>query len=1518
MGQRHEKRSHLPTISAPPPPPPTAFRLILFPPNGFHPIKGATPAPRRMRPVVAKAGAGASIRSKWEVVAALALGLVFLLAPSAARAQDCGNPDADGVITCADQAWAGGISESNGNNPFTLIVGGGTATTVTAPSPGTNPLAAILATGPSGATGNNILVRVGSAGAVRIVRAAHPSRSRGVQLVQQGSGTATIDVRDTVMIGSSSNPMSGRGINLEVQGAGAASITNAADIYVTDSRHGIVLYRTAATSGDTTITNHGDITTGTSGSPNSIMMLYGQNAASGTGSVSITNHGKLTVRSGSGAAIRWFNTSYAPAAGLTVTNHGDITSAGGGMSIGFARPNQASTGDLTINNHGDITADYAFDIGYYGQGDFALMNTGDIVSTDYHGIGISVLQYTSTIRRTGDLTITSSGDVSASGSSSGVGYAGIFARTEGDGAVRVTASAGEIRSAAGAGIRAISEGTGAVTVSSGADITAATHGIHAEKTGSGATAGAVSVTATGGAIMATTDGIRAAYATAADGNGAIAVTVGQGASVTGNVNGILVSGSGTTSTGAKNQSVTVNGTVMGGTGAGVSLTGGGTVTVGTTGRVGATSGDGIRADGAGDLVATVAGTVEGDVRATGSGALRFASQAGSQVTGTVHNPVGPLTVAGSIGRLLYTGGATVTVAPSGRLTGVEGEVIRSAGDLSVSVAGTVEGDLRNMGGALQFASLAGSQVTGTVHDPVGPLTVRGSIGRLLYTGGATVTVAQGGRLTGVEGEVIRSAGDLSVSVAGTVEGDLRATGGALTFASHAGSQVTGTVHDPVGPLTVRGSIGRLLYTGGATVTVAQGGQLTGVEGEVIRSAGDLSVTVAGTVEGDLRATGGALTFASLAGSQVTGTVHDPVGPLTVAGSIGRLLYTAGGTVTVAPSGRLTGVEGEVIRSAGDLSVTVAGTVEGDLRATGGALTFASQAGSQVTGTVHDPVGPLTVAGSIGRLLYTDGGTVTVAQGGRLTGVEGDAIRSETGDLSVSVAGTVMGDIRGRGTGEHTVRVMEGGTVTGTVHLAGSTVTGTVHLAGSTVTVGGTVGRVTLENTGMVTVDQTGRVTGIPGGHGVKVGADSTVTNHGTIAGKIGIQAGAGSMVVNSGTVRSTDGIDGIAFDFLAGSRPDTLTLKRGQVHVGKIRGLTADDTVDLLDLDANESPMFTFVDENGRPLTLGNCPEVRLSSETFTQAADCSLIPRFNNEDTTAFALTDDMLSDLTGSIHAAVVGTGRPASPREGTPARGHVWATPFGGVRNQDGTDTLASGTHSFGGGLLGAGWGGPALHVGGFLGGSTGRLDVAHRQDVDMRTIFGGVYAQQARGDVRLDARLLVGHMKHDSTRRVSRGTANAEYTSTFFSPEVGVATRLPVTATLHATPRLQVRYAGLFTEGFRERGTGVHWDLQFAERTVQILEVRGAVGVPIPLAGGGRLEPRVGLEGRWLLAGEPVEAADGAVRLAAGGDTSVGTGTAGFRMTLPVAEATTLVGNFDGALTTEHAWRATGYLGLTYSF
>ncbi len=582
-------------------------------------------------------------------------------------------------------------------------------------------------------------------------------------------------------------------------------------------------------------------------------------------------------------------------------------------------------------------------------------------------------------------------------------------------------------------------------------------------------AGDIHVDVTGGAIAAEGNGVEALYAVPHDRNGAIAVTVAEGARVTGGANGLYVRGAGAGEGDLRAQSVTVDGRVTGGTGAGVRMIDGGRLTVGRTGRIGATSGVGVLSEGAGDLHATVAGTVEGDVQVQGGGALTLNVREGGAVTGTVRDPVGLPTVVGSIGRLLYTNGATVTVADTGALTGVEvegkTEALRSeTGDLDVTVAGMVAGDLRApRGGTLTLNLREGGAVTGTVRDPVGLPTVVGSIGRLLYTNGATVTVADTGKLTGVEGEAeaLRSeAGDLDVTVAGMVAGDLRAPrGGTLTLNLREGGAVTGTVRDPVGLPTVVGSIGRLLYTNGATVTVADTGKLTGVEGEAeaLRSeAGDLDVTVAGMVAGDLRAPrGGTLTLNLREGGAVTGTVHDPVGLPTVVGSIGRLLYTNGATVTVADTGKLTGVEGEaeaLHSEAGDLDLTVAGMVTGDVFGLGaGEHTVTVSNGGTVTGTVHLAASTVTVHGRAGRVRFDKGGMVTVGSTGWITGIEDDgrteAIKNEAGDLMVSVAGRVGGDI----------------------DVAG---------AGSEVRVDGTVaGRIRFRRGGMVTVGPDGKVEG---------------------------------------------------------------------------------------------------------------------------------------------------------------------------------------------------------------------------------------------------------------------------------------------------------------------------------------------------------------------------------------------------------------------------------------------------------
>ena len=431
--------------------------------------------------------------------------------------------------------------------------------------------------------------------------------------------------------------------------------------------------------------------------------------------------------------------------------------------------------------------------------------------------------------------------------------------------------------------------------------------------------GGIRVDVTGGSIAAEGNGVEAFYAVPHDRNGAIAVAVAEGARVTGSRNGVHVRGAGAGEGSFRAQSVTVNGAVTGGTGAGVHMAGGGRLTVGKTGRVGAASGVGVLADGPGDLHATVAGTVDGDIRSTGAGTLTLAVSEGGVVTGTVHDPVGPLTVAGSIGRLLYTNGATVTVAGTGKLTGVEvdgrTEALRSeAGDLSLTVAdmGMVTGDVRARGGRLTLDLKAGGTIAGTVHDPAGPLTVAGSIGRLLYANGATVTVARTGRLTGVEvegrREALRSeAGDLDLTVAGMVTGDVFGLGaGEHTVTVSNGGTVTGTVRLAASTVTVHGRAGRVRFDDGGTVTVGSTGWITGIEDDgrteaIKNEAGDLVVSVAGRVGGDIDVAG--------AGSElrVDGTVE------------GRVRFRQGGMVTVGENGK---IEGRVSRDEGELVAVI--------------------------------------------------------------------------------------------------------------------------------------------------------------------------------------------------------------------------------------------------------------------------------------------------------------------------------------------------------------------------------------------------------------------------------------------------------------------------------------------------------------------------------------------------------------------------------------------------------------------
>ena len=234
-----------------------------------------------------------------------------------------------------------------------------------------------------------------------------------------------------------------------------------------------------------------------------------------------------------------------------------------------------------------------------------------------------------------------------------------------------------------------------------------------------------------------------------------------------------------------------------------------------------------------------------------------------------------------------------------------------------------------------------------------------------------MSVASTGALTGVSGQAIRSSGtgalDVTVNTGGTVTGNVLADGsGALD------ADVAGTV------------TGDLLATGGGALTAAISGTVTG---DIKTSGGNGAVTATltstGRVGGDIQASGtGTVTLTAPMGSVITGTVHNPTSAFnTVAGSIGRLLYTNGGAVTVASTGTITGVTGETeaIRSSmGALSVVIASgrTVGGAIRANGG-------------GNLD-----VDVAGTVSGALLADGG----------------------GNLDADVSGTVKGDIKTSGTG----------------------------------------------------------------------------------------------------------------------------------------------------------------------------------------------------------------------------------------------------------------------------------------------------------------------------------------------------------------------------------------------------------------------------------------------------------------------------------------------------------------------
>ncbi len=585
----------------------------------------------------------------------------------------------------------------------------------------------------------------------------------------------------------------------------------------------------------------------------------------------------------------------------------------------------------------------------------------------------------------------------------------------------------------------------------------------------------------------------------------------------------------------------------------------------------------------------MSGTVAGGVAGEGAGEdeYKVAVESAGAVTGTVRLPANAeTTIAGKAGRVHYDNGGAVTVNANGEITGIviDGtrEAIRSdAGDLAVTVHGTVTGNIEGRGdgdltvtvsesgtiageifgrgGGVHTIAIADkATVLGTVHNPRSGTTISGRVGRVLLDNGGALTIAASGSVAGIEGEAIRSAaGDLTVTVAGKAAGRVESRGGALaatvtgtvegdvlglgagehTVAVRGGGMVTGTVRLAASEVNVEhGAAGRVLLDKGGEVKVGARGRISGLDNEgaaeAIRAdAGDLTVSVAsgGAVAGRIEGRGAGAMTVNVSGA-VTGAIHGKGAgkhEVTVAsgGAVtGDIVDMDAGDLIASVAGRVTGSIEE--RGAGDLTATVTGAVTGDIRGMGAGLhTVAVMNGGAVTGTVHLPTSAMMIAGRVGRVLYDNGGSISVAATGSIAGVETEgggreAIRSAAGDLTVDVAAmaTVTGDIRGDGGGDLDVDVS--GTVKGgvfgrgggehDVHVkSGGAVEGLIHLEASSVTVDGSAGRVLFDRGGTVAVGSGGRITGLAGSAVHSAAGDLTMTVNGNVMGSV--VAGDGAM-----------------------------------------------------------------------------------------------------------------------------------------------------------------------------------------------------------------------------------------------------------------------------------------------------------------------------------------------------------------------------------------------------------------------
>jgi len=481
-----------------------------------------------------------------------------------------------------------------------------------------------------------------------------------------------------------------------------------------------------------------------------------------------------------------------------------------------------------------------------------------------------------------------------------------------------------------------------------------------------------------------------------------------------------------------------------------------------------------------------------------------------------------------------------------------------------------------------------------------------------------------------------------------------------------------------------------------------------------------------------------------------------------------------GDVTISNSGAIeAGATGIVGSAFGDVAITnnaditgfnIAGieaTASGDI-----SITSSGAIGSKF----HEGDEGILVEGfnAAGVVRITNDSDITVFNDGIDVGGKGDVEIINTGDIKVKLGKGILAE------GHGDITISNSGNILGAGFDFGEFPDGIeAYTEGAT-------GHIAITNSGTISSNRS---------HGIFAGHSDTGTveiqNTGFISGAVGISLrestgpGASASIINSGNIT---GSDGFAIYFL-GDGHDSLTLLAGSEIDGAIdfgrgndgSGGTNEDDLDVLNIGRGVNAELTFADHSGTDSDLESAPE------TINFAGAGTLINSGEGMiavDTTGFAASGTIISDLVGSVFNSIENNGpNPQAatleylssysthilePLSAFSAQGpRLWGSLFGSAAKVSGNNNAVEFNHGSAGIATGIETSDISHHnVFGVLSGYS-RSEVSLAQNAGGTTtdsLFGGIYWKRDFEYLHIHTAFIAGITDHEISRNL--GSSSAE--------------------------------------------------------------------------------------------------------------------------------------------------------------